>query len=161
MENFQLFIYIIIGVIYLFYRSRKKEKGQSQQKSALPSPVPTPQNTYKTTENKPPNISFTKPASQTNQTQKPTKEELLMALNKKRAALGVENIAIPVENYEDKPVEKYVDRLVDKNVEKKVESVNPYALDQTIANPYTQFLKTPEGIKAAFIAAEIMQRKYE
>jgi len=158
MGDFQLFFYIIIGVIYVFYRVYKIGKPKKPDVSPV---TKNQQTSYKTTENKPYKATFDRPAIKSVSTSNQAKEQLLQALNQKRAALSVENVKIPVENYEDKPVGKPVDRLVDKNVEKKQEVVDPYATDQTTSSPYTQFLKTPEGIKAAFIASEIMQRKYD
>jgi len=146
MEHSQIIVYIIIGVIFIISRIIKATK-----------PKISPSIPLKTTDNKATTVTSSKPSTLT------TEEKIKLAelKAKKQKALSVEKVIIPVENYEQKPVEKSVDRLVDKNVEKNQGQFKPYTTEQVTTNPYLQLLKNPEGIKAAFIASEIMQRKYE
>ncbi len=159
MENFRLILYILIGVIYVFYRLTRKSKAPIPQKTTVTPSANTPSKSYNTAENKIDTIYSAKPLTKSSAIAKEAKEKLSTAIAPKRSHLSVEKTGIPVENYEHKPVEKLVDKPVNKNVEKK--EFNPYNLEQASLNPYAQFLNTPEGIKAAFIASEIMQRKYE
>jgi|GEM_PF-6032470 len=146
MEHFQIIVYIIIGVIYIISRIIKATK---------PKVIVNP--TSKIPENKTTTVNKPQPASLTIE----EKKRLVELKAKKQQSLSVEKVVIPVENYENKPVEKSVDWNVDKNVEKNQGQFKPYAAEQVSTNPYIQLLKNPEGLKAAFVASEIMQRKYE
>ena len=159
MENFRLILYILIGVIYVFYRLTTKSKAPIPQKTTVNPSANTASKSYNTSENKTHTLYSAKPLTKPSVLAKEAKEKLEIAISPKRHPLTVEKTVIPVENYEHKPVEKLVDKPVNKNVEKK--EFKPYTLEQASLNPYIQFINTPEGIRAAFIASEIMQRKYE
>lgn len=161
MGDLQIILYIIIGVIYVFSMVRKAIKAQNATKKPVSSasiPKSTP---YQSPENKPATVATTKPIDKYSDLPKELKEKLAAAKAKQQQSKSVEKVIIPVENYEQKPVDKPVDRKVDKLVDKKQEQFTPYNLEPSSVNPYIQFLKSPEGLKAAFIASEIMQRKYE
>jgi hypothetical protein len=184
----KLYYYIAIAVIYYGFQAyRKYVKNLEDKKKNIP---PVQQHTPLKEFNKPSFPSRQKEISRPVQKPKagPLKvpsslEELIGQMDKGKINSETSNKPY-VENYEDKPVEKPVmtvdnyvdeetmavdkmrkDRLAALKLKKdrlglKDEHLEPYALKVNQTNKYIEILRNPESLKAAFIAGEILRRKF-
>jgi hypothetical protein len=185
----KLYFYIAIAVIYYGFQAyRKYAKKLEDTKKNIPPPVqqhqPIKEFNKPSLPSKKKEVNRPVQKSKTGPSKPPSSlEELIGQMDKGRTNSETDNKPY-VENYEDKPVKKpamtvdnYVDeedRAVDKmrkdreaaeNLKKdriglENEHLAPYSLSSDKSNKYAEMLRNPESLKAAFIAGEILRRKF-
>ncbi|MBX9851095.1 MAG: hypothetical protein K2X86_04975 [Cytophagaceae bacterium] len=175
-DNYKIFIYIILFILYLIFSGKKKK----------PQSVNTPQT--KPSENEFSNPTYQKktsiPTQEPTQPQSPEPFSLEDILKEFGNTLEIPQPSVPEKKIEyAEPLEKNTVSVVDydENIGDEIEDLEenvkehsvldekslttdahfqPYTLDHQQKNKYAAMLKDPEGIRAAFVASEIFTRKY-
>ena len=178
-ENYKIFFYILIAILYFLFSGKKKPK--TVQKNTPPArevvaekPVSTiPKQPWQAAKKE---ETFKKVPEPQNQAEPFTMEDVLREFGTIREEKKIKPIEKKPEIKEVAEVEKQKRVNYDEDLKEEALSLEqdrgevfvpekdshflPYMLGGKHENKYAAFLSNPEGLKTAFIAQEILSRKH-